>query len=236
MPAPHWIFVGDGMTWTQAGTKLTAADEIGSGRLGASVALSAPGGVAVVGAPSDDGSAGAVSVYARSADTWTPLGARIVPSDESGTGRFGSAVAVSGDGRTLVAGAPDDNGSAGAIWTFAPGTDGTFAQTGAKITAATTGLGTSLAIDTTGATVLAGAPGDAGGSGAGIVFAHSGESYVASAVLFSRPSTACRHSARAPRCHRTARSRSSAAPASRWTPEPRGHSLAPGRRGWTGSN
>ena len=57
-----WIFVGDGMTWTQAGTKLTAADEIGSGRLGASVALSASGGVAVVGAPSDDGSAGAVSV------------------------------------------------------------------------------------------------------------------------------------------------------------------------------
>ena len=168
-----WVFTRAGSVWTQAG-KLTAPGEIGSGRLGASVALSGDGAVAVVGAPSDNGSTGAVWVYTRSGDTWSPLGPQLVPSDETGSGQFGSAVAVSADGTTIAGGAPDDSASTGAAWVFAPGTDGTFAPIGTKITASTTGLGTSLALDATGATLLAGAPAEAGGTGAGYVFTRSG--------------------------------------------------------------
>jgi FG-GAP repeat len=45
-----WVFTRSGATWSQQGTRLTASDETGSSVVGASVALSADGNTALIGA------------------------------------------------------------------------------------------------------------------------------------------------------------------------------------------
>ena len=47
------------------------AGESGAGRFGQSVALSAGGNTALIGAPAADGEAGAVRVFTRTGSTWT---------------------------------------------------------------------------------------------------------------------------------------------------------------------
>jgi hypothetical protein len=54
-----WIFTRSGTTWTQVGGKLTAPGTTGVEKFGDSVALSADGTTALIGAPSDNGSVGA---------------------------------------------------------------------------------------------------------------------------------------------------------------------------------
>jgi hypothetical protein len=58
-----WEFTRSGSSWTRQDSKLTSADEIGSGEFGAGVALSADGSTALVGGPHDNGGAGAVWAY-----------------------------------------------------------------------------------------------------------------------------------------------------------------------------
>jgi len=170
-----WIFVHGAGGWQQAGAKLTTAEETGAGHLGTSVGLSHDGALAVIGAPLDSGAAGAVWVFSRSGGTWSQLGSRLTPSDEIGNGTFGNAVAIAADGATLAAGGPGDGfGAPGAVWVFTPQNDGTFAQSGTKLTAATKSLGAALALDADGGTLLAGAPGDSSSVGAGYVFTRTG--------------------------------------------------------------
>jgi len=127
------------------------------GDFGASVALSADGLVALVGA------------------AWTET--RLTASDGGALDRFGSSVALSADGQFAVVGAPDadlagddDQGAVylyewdGAAWAEQAITFGTPAP-GAQ-------LGASVGISDDGARVLAGAPGDlsAGDAGGTVVF------------------------------------------------------------------
>ena len=53
-----WVFTRSGGVWSQQGPKLTGAGEIGEGGFGTSVALSADGNTALIGAPGDDGTQG----------------------------------------------------------------------------------------------------------------------------------------------------------------------------------
>ena len=106
------------------GSKLTSGAAKGVSELGTSVALSAEGNTALVGAPGD-GTAGGVRAYQRSGATWSPQGAELKPSDAVGPAGFGTAVALSGDGATVLIGGPVDedgpNGGtgptpSGAVW------------------------------------------------------------------------------------------------------------------------
>src|SRR4051812_48223958 len=97
------------------------------GRLGSSASLSGDASVAVVGEPGYDGDNGAALVYANADRAWR-LVQRLQPTGESGTGRFGAAVSMDHDGRTLVVGAPDDAAGAGAAWVFALDDSGTWTQ------------------------------------------------------------------------------------------------------------
>ena len=49
---------------------------------------------------------GAAWVFTRSVSTWTQQGPKLTATDESGQGRFGSSVALSGDGTTALIGGP----------------------------------------------------------------------------------------------------------------------------------
>jgi IPT/TIG domain len=58
-----WVFTRSGTTWTQQGSKLTGAGEVGAGELGESVALSRDGNTALIGGFKDNEGVGAAWVF-----------------------------------------------------------------------------------------------------------------------------------------------------------------------------
>jgi hypothetical protein len=144
---------------------------------GAAVAVSADGRTIAIGAPLADGPAraqGAVLVFVRPAGDWQSTGtfaARLTVEDAGENDRMGTSVAISADGGTIIAGAPNADGQ-GAIflWTRpAGGWSGNrlstakllpeLSQTGSLI-------GMSVAIDAAATTVIGGAPGNGDDTGA----------------------------------------------------------------------
>jgi hypothetical protein len=169
-----YVFVDDGTgTWTQQDTLVAGDIDSGDG-LGRSVALSDDGTVALAGAPGDEDPNGPVagSVYVFADDgtgTWTQQDT--FAAGDAGNGddgdRFGTAVALSGDGTTALIGAPTDedpNGPvAGSVYVFAD--DGTGTWTQQNKLAAGDGddldrLGTVVALSADGTVALVGAPDD----------------------------------------------------------------------------
>jgi VCBS repeat-containing protein len=166
--------------------KLLASDGAASDVFGAAVSLSFDGSVAVVGAYQDDdkgSNSGSVYVYAEAANGVTQT--KLVPADGAAGDNFGAAVAVAGDGQTILAGArgDDDRGSsAGATYVY--DWNGTAWQA-TKIYAADAqagdAFGTSVSLATDGDTALVGARlDDDKGSNAGsaYIFERSGATWV----------------------------------------------------------
>jgi hypothetical protein len=171
-----WVFTRVGPTWTQQGPKLTVNDatdaeegercaaEVNECGFGRSVALSADGDTALIGAPRANEAQGAAWVFIRSGSTWSQFGAKLTGSDEAaGRGSFGRSVALSGDGATALVGAPRDSGGRGAAWAFARSASGFLAQ-GSRLTGADElgagFFGRSVALSSDGSTGLIGGPGD----------------------------------------------------------------------------
>jgi hypothetical protein len=175
-----WVFTRSGSTWTPLGAKLTPTDESGRGDFGSSLALSSNGKTALIGAPEDNNSRGAAWVFTRSGSTWTQQGTKLTPTDETGTGAFGSGAALSSDGNTALIGAPADNAGHGAAWVFTRA-GSTWTQRGAKLTpsdaAGTGAFGFSVALSSKRDIALIAAPGDNGGNGAAWVFTRSGKEW-----------------------------------------------------------
>jgi hypothetical protein len=121
----------NGTTWTQI-AKLTASDGAANDYFGYSVAISADGSTAIVGAHGKTSSYGAAYIFkTTNGTTWTQI-AKLLPGGYYATRAqvgFGYSVAMSWDGRTVVIGAPYANylfaGSAeGAAYIFTT-SDGT---------------------------------------------------------------------------------------------------------------
>jgi hypothetical protein len=187
-----WAFARSGSTWTQQGAKLTPLPgdreegqgifgETRFGEFGSSVALSANGNTAVIGASGDQEEEGAAWFFVRSGSTWSQQGGPVFP--ELGTGgtegepfesaesHFGSAVAVSADGNVALVGAPgawEDEGlgfaykRTGNKWTDDGGLELTpSGEAGAGVSE----VGASVALSADGATALLGGPADGIGPG-----------------------------------------------------------------------
>ncbi len=190
--------------------KLTGAgEERGEGRFAASVALSADGDTALVGAPGDDNGAGAAWLFTRSGSTWTQQGPKLTGGEtgggaadceieepgeeEPGECGFGKSVALSGDGGTALVGAPGASGNLGAVWVFTRSESG-WTQQGPALMGGDEQLkghfGRSLALSGDGNTALIGAPGDAGYAGAAWVFTRSGTTWSEQLKLTSAESGA----------------------------------------------
>ena len=102
------------------GDKLTAPPRSGDdGEFGTSVALSADGRTALVGAGRNgsDDAKGAAWVFVRSGGGWKQQGDKLVAAGGVGYSGFGRSVALSADGNTAVVGGPGDDGR-GAAWVF----------------------------------------------------------------------------------------------------------------------
>ncbi|MEA2209999.1 MAG: hypothetical protein QOF54_2476 [Solirubrobacteraceae bacterium] len=191
-----WVFTRSGSTWTQQGPKLTApeapaeaacSEGVSACGFGRSVALSADGATALIGAPRLDEARGAAWVFTRSGSAWTQFGEPLAPDGEArNSGSFGRSVALSGDGNTALVGAPTAQSTRGAAWTFQRSAGG-FVHFGTALTAPGQPgpgdhFGRSVALSSDGATALVGAPGDASRAGAGWAFARSSGGWLPSAA------------------------------------------------------
>ena len=110
-----YVFTRAGETWSQQGSKITPTDEIGEGQFGWSVALSAEGNTALVGAPWDNNAkgfgpgTGAAWVFTRSGKKWSQQGEKLTGEGESGReAQFGHSVALSSEGNLALIGGPWD--------------------------------------------------------------------------------------------------------------------------------
>jgi hypothetical protein len=183
-PAPSlgaaFAALADNDALVQQGPKLLGEGETGQGLFGASVALSADGNTAIVGAPLDDNDVGGVWVFTRTGSTWTQQGEELTGAEEAGRGEFGSSVAISADGHTAVIGGREDDHGTGAAWVFTR-TGSSWSQQGAKLTGAEEdgdgAYGTSVALSGDGQTALVGGEADDGGVGAAWILTRSGSTW-----------------------------------------------------------
>jgi hypothetical protein len=181
-----WVFSRDGGVWAQQGKKLVGTGGPGPGEpslslgQGMSVALSADGNTAIVGAWRAEGA----FVFTRSGDVWTQQGKKLVGSSAVGTARQGMSVALSADGNTAIVGGWSDANMTGAAWVFARNGD-VWKQQGKKLVGSgavgSARQGTSVALSADGNTAILGGPGDnpsdrfgAGAAGAAWVFTRRG--------------------------------------------------------------
>ena len=150
----------------------------GPGHFGETVALSADGITAVVGAPNEG--TGVMRVYTRSGASWVQQGPPLVASDGIEFVFLGQNLALAADGNTFLTSGENENSAVGAAWVFAR-SNGVWAQQGPKLTVATTGsfprFGAGLALTGDGNFALIGASREAG-TGAIWQFTRSGATWI----------------------------------------------------------
>ena len=118
--------------FSQQGPKLVGTNVVGAtAEQGFSVAVSADGNTAIVGAFQDNSSVGAAWVYTRTGGVWSQQG-KLVANDAIGSAAQGISVGLSADGNTAIVGGPGDNSGAGAAWIYVR-SGGTWTQQGAKL-------------------------------------------------------------------------------------------------------
>jgi hypothetical protein len=163
-----YVFVRTGGTWSQE-AKLTASDGAAGDLFGSAVALSADGNTAVVGAYGKSSSKGAAYVFVRSGSMWSQQ--QQLTAGSAAGDQFGSAVAVSGDGKVALVGAPAASGVGFGYWFTRSGTTWSSAQALPEINVPSGGrFGASVALSGDGQVALIGSPGRNGGQGAALVY------------------------------------------------------------------
>jgi len=161
--------------------KLTASDGQADDELGQSVSVSSDGGTVVAAASSANLLQGAAYVFVMSAGGWTSAAetAKLTASDGASGDELGKSVSISGDGGTIVLGAPfaaiNSNSEQGAAYVFVkPASGWVTATETAKLTDSdgTKGdeLGYSVGISNDSGTIVAGALGYQDFQGAASVF------------------------------------------------------------------
>jgi len=169
-----WVYTRTGGLWTQQGPKLVGSGAVGQSAQGFSVALSADGNIAAIGARSDNAGNGAVWIFTRAGGVWTEQ-AKLIATGNASPASIGVSVALNNDGTTLAAGGPEDNTNIGAVWVFTRNGN-VWTQQGSKLVGTgalgpfSPGQGTSVALSADGNTVVTGAPTDNEGIGAAWVF------------------------------------------------------------------
>ncbi len=185
-----YVFIKPVGGWTNENetAKLTASDGAADDGLGFSVTVSADGSTVAAGAPTatvnGNSAQGAAYVYTKPGGGWSTATetAKLTASDGLDGDWLGNSVALSGDGSSLIAGAPFAtvglNPGQGAAYQFTePGGGWSSGTETAKLTAAdglpADLLGFSVAISLDGSTIVTGMPNAAAGDGQADVFGPS---------------------------------------------------------------
>jgi len=161
----------------QQGTKRVGTGATAISLQGQSVAVSADGNTAVIGAPSDNSNVGGAWIFVRIGTTWTQQGGKLVGTGATGSAKQGFSVAISADGNTVAIGGNLDNLANGAVWVFTR-SGITWSQQGSKLVGTgNTGFaqqGSSVSLSADGNTLAVGGIGDASYAGATWVFTRVG--------------------------------------------------------------
>jgi hypothetical protein len=161
-----FMFTNSGSGWE--GMEVTSPGATVGGVFGRSVALSANGEIALIGAPGERDGRGQAWVYKRSDTTWTQLGQPLSAGDQEDDAHFGKSVALSGSAEVALIGAPDEGEHDGGVWVFESSVAGGFLL-GSRLQAAALGsqarFGSSVALSEDGDTALVSAPDREGPSG-----------------------------------------------------------------------
>jgi len=177
-----YVFTLRGGTWSQT-AELTASDRAPGDEFGRSVALSASGATALVGAPDYDAGTGAAYVFTLRGGTWSQT-AELTASDGA-PGESGFSVALSASGGTALVGALVHHADTGAAYVFTL-RRGTWSRT-AELTASDGArgdeFGLSVALSALGTTALAGASQRNAQTGAVYVFTLRGGTWSQAAEL-----------------------------------------------------
>lgn len=164
--------------------ELDGADGASGDAEGYSVALSATGSVALVGAEGKASQTGAAYVFTRSAGQWVEA-AELTASNGAEGDQFGHSVSLSADGTIALVGASHGNDNTGAAYIFTE-IDGTWSQT-AELTASDGADGDSFgyaaALSAKGTTAVIGDLYQSDDMGAAYVFSASGGSWAQVAEL-----------------------------------------------------
>ncbi|MBV9069830.1 MAG: WD40 repeat domain-containing protein [Acidobacteria bacterium] len=160
-----WVWTRNGGVWTQQGPSLVSAGVV---RQGQSVALSADGNTAIIGAPFDSKGGDAACVWTRNGGVWSQQGNKLTAVSFGSSSRQGTSVAISADGDTAIVGGPGDNNDTGAAWIWTRNA-GVWTQQGKLFGSDATGgarQGTAVSLSADGNTALVGGPGDTSRAGA----------------------------------------------------------------------
>ena len=162
-------------------TKIQASDKAENDYFGWDVAIDANNTTVVVGSYRDESGRGSVYVFTKSGGSWSQS-AKIQASDKAADDYFGMSVDISGDGNTIVVGAPqeDDGGAnAGKVYVFT--LSGSTWSQAATITGSDIGAGDQfgrpVAINKDGDTIVCSARTQNSNAGAVYVFTGSGSSW-----------------------------------------------------------
>ncbi len=174
----------DSGSWNRLGADING--ENARDQSGTAVAIAADGGTIAIGAPMNDGNgsnAGHVRIYRWNGSAWARLGSDI--DGEAANDHFGTSVALSGNGESVIVGAPNNAGNGdfaghARVYHFS---DGDWAQIGIDLDGedAFDKSGGAVAIAASGDIVAVGArqnEGASGGSGHVRVFGLNGSEWV----------------------------------------------------------
>ena len=149
---------------------------------GQSVAISADGNTAIIGAPGNNGDntgQGQIWIFTRSGNIWAQQSGKLVPSDAIGNNvDFGYSVAISADGNTAIVGGYQDKDGPGAAWIFTRNGN-IWAQQGSKLVGTgATGNGAwqgfSVGLSADGNTAIVGGANDSTRVGASWIYTRTG--------------------------------------------------------------
>jgi hypothetical protein len=173
--------LASGQVFVQQGSKLVGSGAAGNSGQGSSVALSADGKTALVGASADNSHIGAAWVFTQDSNgNWTQQGNKLVGTGYMGSPLQGISVALSSDGNTAIVGGDGDtdnnNNTVGAAWVFTRDGSGNWTQQAKLVGTFWVGSslqGISVALSSDGNTALVGGANDNGSIGAAWVFTRS---------------------------------------------------------------
>lgn len=159
----------------QQGAKLVGTGAIGPAKFGYSIALSADGTTAIVGAREDNGLTGAAWVFTRTGGVWTQHGSKLVSADAAPGTTQAVSVSISADGNTAIIGG-ETSSSVGAAWIWTR-SDGVWTQAAKLVGSGATafaGQGSSVALSGDGNTAIVGGFTDSSGTGAVWIWTRNG--------------------------------------------------------------
>ncbi len=175
--------------------KLLAGDGAAGDTFGGSVAVSADGSTAVIGALWHNGGKGAVYVFTHpiGCKSWSQQ-AELTVDENPPTGFLGLSVSVSKNGDTIVVGAPDHFGaSIGAAYIFFREEGDTTWTLQDKLTGNGGAFGFSVSVSSDGSTALIGSIWGNGNNGEAYVFTRSGSTWMPQAKLAANDGAAGDH-------------------------------------------